>query len=91
MVNRRLDGEGAHQIAGGEFGNVQFTARTRRSELFINPLMSVYFSFELDGIARRSLYLDRIEDTHLLRQISSRIAEFRDGLPRQRPPRTFPH
>lgn len=75
----------------GEFGDVRFTDRTRRSELFINPLMSLYFSFDLDGVARRSRYLDRIEDTQLVRQISSRIAEFRDDLPRQRPPRTFPH
>ncbi|MCZ4124809.1 DUF1152 domain-containing protein [Streptomyces sp. H39-S7] len=75
----------------GEFGDVRFTDRTRHSELFINPLMSLYFAFDLDGLARRSLYLDRIEDTHLVRQISSRIAEFRDDLPRQRPPRTYPH
>jgi len=27
----------------------------------------------------------------LMRQVSSVIEEFRDTLPRQRPPRTFPH
>ncbi|TKA11244.1 hypothetical protein [Actinacidiphila oryziradicis] len=36
-------------------------------------------------------YLDRLENTHLTRQISSIIEEFRDELPRQRPPRTIPH
>ncbi|TJZ41602.1 DUF1152 domain-containing protein [Streptomyces piniterrae] len=75
----------------GEFGDVHFTERTRDSELFINPLMSVYFAFELDGLVRRSLYLDQIEDTYLMRQISSRIEEFRERLPRQRPPRSIPH
>lgn len=75
----------------GEFGDIQFTERTRRSELFINPLMSVYFCVDLPGLARRNLYLDRLEQTWLTRQISSLIEEFRDELPRQRPPRGFPH
>ncbi|MET9220532.1 MULTISPECIES: DUF1152 domain-containing protein [unclassified Streptomyces] len=75
----------------GDFGDVQFTARTKRSELFINPLMSLYFCVDAVGLARRNLYLDRIEDTHLTRQISSAIEQFRDTLPRQRPPRTYPH
>jgi hypothetical protein len=75
----------------GDFGNVQFTERTRRSELFINPLMSLYFCVDAVGLARRNLYLHLLERTHLTRQISSVIANFRDELPRQRPPRTFPH
>lgn len=75
----------------GAFGDVRFTSRTRGSELFINPLMSICFAFELDGLARRCLYLDRIENTHLIRQVSSAIAEFREEVPRQRPPRRIPH
>ncbi|MER7107516.1 DUF1152 domain-containing protein [Streptomyces sp. NPDC000229] len=75
----------------GSFGDVRFTSRTRGSELFINPLMAIYFAFELEGVARRCLYLDRIEDTHLIRQVSSRIEAFRDEVPRQRPPRRIPH
>ncbi|MCX4819822.1 DUF1152 domain-containing protein [Streptomyces sp. NBC_01142] len=75
----------------GAFGDVQFTSRTRGSELFINPLMSIYFAFELEGLARRCLYLDRIENTHLIRQVSSAIEAFRDEVVRQRPPRRIPH
>ncbi|MFI6863535.1 DUF1152 domain-containing protein [Streptomyces sp. NPDC050421] len=74
----------------GEFGDVRFTSRTSDSELFINPLMSLYFAFELEGIARNCLYLDRIEHTHLMRQVSSAIEAFRDEV-RQRPPRRIPH
>ncbi|MER6115135.1 DUF1152 domain-containing protein [Streptomyces sp. NPDC001743] len=74
----------------GEFGDVRFTSRTRDSELFINPLMSLYFAFELEGVARNCLYLDRIEHTHLMRQVSSAIAAFRDEVP-QRAPRRIPH
>jgi hypothetical protein len=75
----------------GDFGDVHFTERTRGGELFINPLMALYFCVDAVGLARRNLYLVRLEKTALTRQISSIIAEFRDELPRQRPPRAFPH
>ncbi|MFE7465701.1 DUF1152 domain-containing protein [Streptomyces sp. NPDC057499] len=74
----------------GSFGDVRFTSRTRGSELFINPLMSLCFAFELEGVARNCHYLDRIEHTHLIRQVSSAIEEFRDEVV-QRPPRRIPH
>jgi hypothetical protein len=47
----------------GDFGDVRFTERTRGSTLFVNPLMTVYFTFDLDGLAARNLYLDRLERT----------------------------
>jgi hypothetical protein len=75
----------------GEFGNVQFTERTRDSELFINPLMAAYFAVDAVGLARRNLYLPLLERTVLTRQISTAIEEFRNSLPRHRPPRSFPH
>lgn len=75
----------------GLFGDVRFTDRTRGGELFINPLMAMYFAVDLDGLARRSLYLDRLEDTRLMRQVHSVIADFREELPRFRPPRQYPH
>ena len=75
----------------GDFGDVRFTERTRGGELFINPLMALYFCVDAPGLARRNLYLDRLERTALIRQVSSLIEEFRDELPRQRPPRAYPH
>lgn len=74
----------------GEFGDVRFTERTKGSELFVNPLMGVYFTVDLDGLARRSLYLDRIENTVLMREISAVIEGFRQEIT-PRPPKTFPH
>ncbi|MEU5595319.1 DUF1152 domain-containing protein [Streptomyces sp. NPDC020298] len=85
-----VNGSVAAAVRGG-FGDVRFTERTRNSELFVNPLMSVYFCVDAPGLARRNLYLDRLEGTALMRQISSAIERFRDELPRQRPPRAFPH
>lgn len=75
----------------GAFGDVQFTSRTRGSELFVNPLMALYWAVDADALARRSLYLDRLEDTFLMRQISSIIEGFRAEITRLRPPRAYPH
>ncbi|MFB7471205.1 DUF1152 domain-containing protein [Kitasatospora sp. NPDC056184] len=75
----------------GEFGDVRFTARTKDSRLFVNPLMTLYFGVTVEALAAEHRYLDRIERTVLMRQISSVIAEFQDSLPARRPPRQFPH
>ena len=75
----------------GRFGDVHTTDRTRGSTLFVNPLMAIYFTFDLDGLAARNLYLDRIENTVLIRQVSRAVEEFRDQLPGTRKPRIIPH
>jgi hypothetical protein len=61
----------------GQFGDVPFTSRTRDSELFINPLMAVYFTFDLMGLVRRSLYLPRLEDTETIFDVGAAIGAFR--------------
>ncbi|MGC4763780.1 DUF1152 domain-containing protein [Micromonospora sp. DT46] len=84
-----VHGQIAAAIRGAD-GDVHMTRRTRGSTLFVNPLMAIYFSFDLDGLARRSLYLDRLEHTVGMRQVASRIEDFRDEVER-RTPRVFPH
>jgi hypothetical protein len=74
----------------GEAGDVHTTRRTHGSTLFVNPLMAIYFSFDLDGLAARSLYLDRLEDTIGMRQVLLRIEAFRHEIT-PRTPRRFPH
>ncbi|WP_433202539.1 DUF1152 domain-containing protein [Dactylosporangium sp. CS-047395] len=76
---------------GGAFGDVRFTGRTSGSSLFVNPLMAMYFTVELDKLAARCLYLDRIEHTIGRRQVISRIEAFRDARDKVRIPRAFPH
>lgn len=44
----------------------------------------------VDALAARCLYLDRIENTHGMRQVATRIEAFRDEVP-TRTPRAFPH
>ena len=74
----------------GAFGDVQFTRRTNGTPLFVNPLMAIYFTVDLDKLAARCLYLDRIENTIGRRQVISRIATFRDEIS-TRIPRAYPH
>ncbi|MET0494676.1 MAG: DUF1152 domain-containing protein [Actinoplanes sp.] len=74
----------------GAFGDVQFTRRTSGSALFVNPLMAMYFTVDLDKLAARCLYLDRIENTWGRRQVITRIATFREEIS-TRIPRAYPH
>ncbi|MGW0502889.1 DUF1152 domain-containing protein [Micromonospora sp. NPDC003241] len=75
----------------GAFGDVRFTRRTSEGNLFVNPLMAIYFTVDLDALAARCLYLDRIENTIGRRQVITRIQTFRDELLHHRVPRAFPH
>jgi hypothetical protein len=74
----------------GQFGDVRFTDRTAQSELFINPLMAIYFGFELSALARRSLYLEQLEGTETIFDVGARIEAFRNDVT-TRPRRTIPH
>jgi hypothetical protein len=75
----------------GNFGDVELSERTRGSTLFVNPLMGVYFTFDLDGLAARNLYLAQIENTISFHQIIMGIEHFRNRLPATRQPRAIPH
>jgi hypothetical protein len=74
----------------GQFGDVRFTERTAGGELFINPLMAIYFGFELAAVARHSLYLEQLEGTESIFEVSARIEAFRNGVS-PRPRRHIPH
>ncbi|GAA4954008.1 DUF1152 domain-containing protein [Actinoplanes utahensis] len=74
----------------GAAGDVPVDERIGGSPLFVNPLMAMYFTFDLAGLAARSLYLDRIRGTDDMLQVSHIIERFRDEIePRPRVP--FPH
>ena len=61
----------------GQFGNHHATFRTQGSELFINPLMGLYWAFGLEQVARRCLYLDEIQATETWWDMKNTIAAFR--------------
>lgn len=74
----------------GSFGDIHPTKRTEGSKLFINPLMGLYWSFRLEGVVRRNLYLDRIQNTETAEEVALVIERFRDLHPRIRPWTTIP-
>jgi hypothetical protein len=74
----------------GEFGNFHRTDRTEGSKLFINPLMGLYWGFQLGGIAKRNLYLDRLQTTQTRHEISREIILFRSMLKHIKPWQPLP-
>jgi hypothetical protein len=56
----------------------------------ISALMGIYFTFDLPGVARRSLYLERLANTETIFDVSLQIEAFRDET-KARPRRTIPH
>lgn len=64
----------------GEFGDHHATARTAGSKLWINPLMGLYWCFELGAVAQACLYLDALKPTRTWPEVCRAIESFRDGL-----------
>ncbi|MFI6867429.1 hypothetical protein [Nocardia sp. NPDC050406] len=75
----------------GEFGNHHSLPRTRAdaAELFINPLMSMAWGFDLTAVADRVLYRTEIEHTTTPFEVAAIIEAFRDRTT-LRPRRTIP-
>ena len=47
----------------GEFGNYHLTPKTEGSRLWISPLMSLYWFFDLEIVANRNLFLPNLANT----------------------------
>jgi hypothetical protein len=62
----------------GEYGDHHRIPRTRGSELWINPLMTIYWCFRLEEVARRILYLDEIKRTQSMWDLIHAIDSFRE-------------
>jgi hypothetical protein len=60
----------------GRFGDYHATYRTEGSELFINPLMGLYWTFDLEAVVRRNLYIDRIRDTESYMDVTMAINRY---------------
>jgi hypothetical protein len=75
----------------GEFGDVHASDRTHGSELFVNPLMSMYFTVDLLGLAESVTYLPALANTDDPFQVALAIEEHRAAADRRRPPRPLPH
>jgi hypothetical protein len=74
----------------GSFGDHHRSERTRSSTLFINPLMTLLWTFDLAAVARRSLYLHLLRETGSIWDVQRIIEGFRKGMER-RPRASIPH
>ena len=64
----------------GHYGNYHKTYRTAGSELWINPLMTIYWAFDLRQVVRRIKYYDFIKDTQTMHEFSGKLGEYRSSL-----------
>lgn len=74
----------------GQFGDVALTARTASSELYINPLMGMYFTFDLMGVCNRNQYLRELVDAPSVVHVDAIIRHHHEHAER-RPRRLIPH
>ena len=73
----------------GEFGNFHATNRTSGTDLFINPLMSQYWTFSVSSLARQMVYADALAETDRMEDASRVINLSREGA-ELRPRRPLP-
>ncbi|MBS2017433.1 MAG: DUF1152 domain-containing protein [Deltaproteobacteria bacterium] len=74
----------------GRFGNHHRSKRTKSSTLFINPLMTLLWAFDLDAVARRNLYLRELMATESVWDVQVLIEAFHSQVAK-RPRVAFPH
>lgn len=78
----------------GKFGNYNTLERTRLVKLFVNPLMSQYYFFDLYKVLDRVQYKTFVENTTTISEFSEGLNLFRSGLAPSRSeemPRTNQH
>lgn len=74
----------------GEYGDHHATSRTAGSELWINPLMSIYWCFDLSAVIKELKYYDWIKYTRTIHDLSGKLSEYRQQLTEKRPNRQLP-
>lgn len=74
----------------GHFGDHHRSARTKSSTLFINPLMSLVWAFDLDAVAKQNLYLHALAHTESVWDVQTLIEAFHQRASK-RPRVPFPH
>ena len=58
----------------GNYGDVHPTTRTLGHELWINPLMAIYWGFDLGAVVKRHLFLDALAPTETMHELANQIA-----------------
>jgi hypothetical protein len=74
----------------GHYGNHHATERTRGSTLWINPLMPLYWCFQLAVVAQRIKYLAAVKASENYFDLMALIDGFREGMGTTRPRSVIP-
>ena len=64
----------------GNYGNFHKTKRTNGSRLWINPLMTIYWSFDLREVVKKIKYYDLIKDVNTISEFNGKLASYRSKL-----------
>ena len=64
----------------GEYGDHHRSHRTRGSVLWINPLMTIYWCFNLRNVIRKIKYYDRIKDVNTIGEFNGQLSQYRSEL-----------
>lgn len=75
--------------AEGRFGDYHATERTRGSELWISPLMSLYWCFMVEAVAARNLFLAALQQARTMGEMFDAIYPASDQMP-LRPAKPLP-
>ncbi len=70
----------------GFYGDYHRSHRTAGAKLWINPLMALAWSFELEAVASRLLYRDAIAETRTYEELDEAIRQFRAKIYSRRRP-----
>src|SRR5687768_2344643 len=69
--------------ARGNYGDYHLTEKTRRGQLWISPLMPLYWFFDFDCVVKQNLLLPEIEGTMLFRDALYRVIAKVERSPRR--------
>jgi hypothetical protein len=84
-VNQRIENQSivSNSIISaieGKFGDYHRTSHTQGSELWINPLMSIYWCYEVKNVVQNIKYYHFISKTETLGQLSMGLYNYRQQL-----------
>lgn len=74
----------------GQYGNIHRTSRTNGSELWINPLMTIYWCFDLRRVVQKIKYFDKIRNVDTISQFNGQLSEYRQELDKLREKKQIP-
>src|SRR5919108_783534 len=67
----------------GNYGDYHLTEKTKRSHLWISPLMPIYWFFDFDYVVKQNTLLPEIEGTMLFRDVLYKVIAKVERIPRR--------